>query len=141
MWNIAYDYVRLHQPHPMFTVGNMKWNWQRPRDYLAARDEVQSHLSSALGLVGDKVALKTSFGQTVATCEEVETSQGAMAELTFHPNGLPNTQKTIRANRASQLPNPVIVALRPFSEMCKAIISRSFGSRSSSRSDHSTITR
>lgn len=21
MWNAAYDYVRLHQPHPMFTAG------------------------------------------------------------------------------------------------------------------------
>ena len=26
MWNTAYDYVRLHQPHPMFTVGDLKWD-------------------------------------------------------------------------------------------------------------------
>lgn len=32
MWNTAYDYVRLHQPHPMFTVGDMRWDWQKPKD-------------------------------------------------------------------------------------------------------------
>ena len=40
MWNTAYDYVRLHQPHPMFPVGNMRGRWRTPRQYLAARDEV-----------------------------------------------------------------------------------------------------
>ena len=55
MWNTAYDYVRLHQPHPMFTVGDMKWNWRKPASYLAARDEVQSHLSSSLARVGQTV--------------------------------------------------------------------------------------
>ena len=35
MWNVAYHYARLHQPHPMFTVGDMKWSWRRPAAYLA----------------------------------------------------------------------------------------------------------
>lgn len=100
MWNTAYDYVRLHQPHPMFTVGNMKWNWSKPRDYLAARDEVQNHLSGALAPMGEKVALETGFQQTVAACVEVETAQGPMAEIRFHPNGEPSKSKTILAKRA-----------------------------------------
>ena len=25
MWVDTYPYVRLHQPHPMFTAGNIKW--------------------------------------------------------------------------------------------------------------------
>ena len=48
MWNVAYDYVRLHQPHPMFTVGDMKWGWSKPRDYLAARDEVREPPAASL---------------------------------------------------------------------------------------------
>jgi hypothetical protein len=51
MWNTAYDYVRLHQPHPMFTVGDMKWAWNKPRDYLAKRDEVRDHLASSVQAV------------------------------------------------------------------------------------------
>lgn len=100
MWNIAYDYVRLHQPHPMFTVGNLKWDWRKPRDYLAGRDEVQHHLSSALGPIGEKVALETEFQQTVVRCVEIETGQGPMAEVSFHPNGAPGNSKTVLAKRA-----------------------------------------
>ena len=51
MWNSAYDYVRLHQPHPMFTVGDLKWAWSKPREYLAKRDEVRDHLSGSLAAV------------------------------------------------------------------------------------------
>ncbi len=100
MWNTAYDYVRLHQPHPMFTVGNMKWDWRKPRDYLAARDEVQSHLARALAPIAAKVDLQTAFGQTVTGCAEIDTPNGPMAEVTFHPNGTSKTPTTVRANRA-----------------------------------------
>lgn len=100
MWNTAYDYVRLHQPHPMFTVGNMAWNWNKPRHYLAARDEVQTHLANALGPIGDKVRLHTRFGHTVETCAEVATGDGPMAEITCHPNGDPAAKTTLRASRA-----------------------------------------
>ena len=100
MWNIAYDYVRLHQPHPMFTVGNMKWNLRKPREYLAARDEVRTHLQSALAQVDQKVSLTAFFGQTVAHCTEVTTDKGPMAELSYHPNGAAKEMTTVRAHKA-----------------------------------------
>lgn len=100
MWNTAYDYVRLHQPHPMFTVGNMKWDWQKPRDYLAARDEVQAQLARSLGPVGEKLDLQSRFGQTVARCVEVETNNGPMAEVVFHTNGDAGNPTTVSAKRA-----------------------------------------
>lgn len=100
MWNTAYDYVRLHQPHPMFTVGDLRWKWRKPRQYLAARDEVRSHLSSSLDPIANKVCLETRFGQTVEQCAEIETSNGAMAELVIHPNGNSGEQSSVLAKRA-----------------------------------------
>lgn len=100
MWNTAYDYVRLHQPHEMFTVGDMRWNWTKPRDYLAAGDEVQAHLASALTSIKSRVTLETLFSQTVTQCDEVETGQGPRAELILHPNGAPQAQQRILAKQA-----------------------------------------
>lgn len=100
MWNTAYDYVRLHQPHPMFTVGNLRWGWKKSRDYLAARDEVQSHLTRALDPIREKVTLKTAFEQTVTSCTEMETSDGPLAEIVFQPKHGTGPRRTIRAKRA-----------------------------------------
>lgn len=99
MWNTAYDYVRLHQPHPMFTVGDLKWNWRKPRDYLAAREEVQSHLNRSLEPVAKKLDFRAAFGQTVSQCTEVETPQGPRAEIIFHPNSNDQVAK-VTAKRA-----------------------------------------
>ena len=100
MWNTAYDYVRLHQPHPMFTVGDMRWDWKKPRNYLAKRDEVRDHLASALGAVSGNVNLETRFGQTVMACEEVQTDHGYRARVTYHPNGNTKETLTVMASRA-----------------------------------------
>ncbi|MFV0299764.1 MAG: FAD-dependent oxidoreductase, partial [Paracoccus sp. (in: a-proteobacteria)] len=100
MWTIAYDYVRLHQPHPMFTVGNLAWNWTKPPDYLATRDEVQRHLASALDRIADRVRLETRFGHTVSACDEIETGLGRQARVSFHPNDDPARVTTVTASRA-----------------------------------------
>lgn len=100
MWNTAYDYVRLHQPHPMFTVGDMKWNWGQPRSYLASRNEVRSHLESALEPVSARVHLDTRFEHRMKSCAKVKTEAGYQAELDIHPNNAPETVTRIRAQRA-----------------------------------------
>lgn len=100
MWNTAYDYVRLHQPHPMFTVGDMPWTWDKPATYLAKRDEIRDHLASALEPLSRKVALDTRFGHTVSACDEVATPEGHAARITFHPNDDPSQTRTIAATRA-----------------------------------------
>lgn len=51
MWNDAYPFVRLHQPHGMFTAGSVKWNGGRPRSHLAARHEVLDHFGEHAALV------------------------------------------------------------------------------------------
>ena len=123
MWNTAYDYVRLHQPHPMFTVGDMEWNWRKPRNYLAARDEVQNHLSSSLTPIGAKVALETEFMQTVARCVEIETGQGPMAEIAFHPNGEPGTSKTVLTKRAIHASGLNYALAQPLAFSSKSVVS------------------
>jgi len=32
MWNDTYDYVRLHQPHPFFTAGDIRWEQGHRRE-------------------------------------------------------------------------------------------------------------
>ena len=123
MWNTAYDYVRLHQPHPMFTVGNMKWDWRKPRSYLAARDEVQGHLASALGPLGRSVDLQSDFGQTVARCEEVITANGPMVEIAFHPNGAPDDLRVVRADRAIHAAGLNYALAAPLSVSSNAVVS------------------
>ena len=48
MWNSTYDYVRLHQPHPMFTAGNIAWTAGEHPSHLATRTEVVAHLAHCL---------------------------------------------------------------------------------------------
>ena len=51
MWRDVYSYVRLHQPHPMFTAGNIAWQGQSDPAHLADADAVV-HLAGAN--IGDK---------------------------------------------------------------------------------------
>ena len=100
MWNTAYDYVRLHQPHPMFTVGDVKWTWDKPATYLARRDEIQAHLAGALGPIAHKLALDLRLGHRVLACDEVDTDAGFRARVAFHPMGNPEALETVEAARA-----------------------------------------
>lgn len=44
MWVETYDYVRLHQPHPFFTAGDVQWTIGKPPEHLATKAEVLDHL-------------------------------------------------------------------------------------------------
>lgn len=99
MWTVAYEYVRLHQPHPMFTVGDKAWDWSKPRHYLAARDEVQSHLSNCLDQTGAGLSLTTQFETTVTSCQEVMTPEGPRGRVTFHPNANRANVATVTARQ------------------------------------------
>jgi hypothetical protein len=104
MWNLAYDYVRLHQPHPMFTVGDIRWDWRKPPGYLARRDEVRDHLVRALGAVAEAVDLEVRFGYTATAWEEVRTDHGYRARVTFHPNDDAEQTRTVEATRVIHAP-------------------------------------
>lgn len=73
MWTDTYPYVRLHQPHGMFTAGNIPWTLGRERSYLATRDEVLDHLQHCLDEIRRSVRLDTYFGHTMESVEETST--------------------------------------------------------------------
>lgn len=62
MWVDTYDFVRLHQPHPIFTAGNIAWRLGKPASHLATRDEVLDHLGYCVDVVRTKVNLDERFG-------------------------------------------------------------------------------
>jgi hypothetical protein len=64
MWVDTYDYVRLHQPHPIFTAGNIRWQLDAPPSHLASRDEVLDHLQHCLDVARSKVTVDERFGWT-----------------------------------------------------------------------------
>ncbi|MEO0670264.1 MAG: FAD-dependent oxidoreductase [Pseudomonadota bacterium] len=99
MWTMAYDYVRLHQPHPLFTVGGMRWDWAKPANYLARRDEVQAHLAACLEAMRGACTLDTCFGQHARDVREVRQDNGWTAEVDLHPIGAPENGVTVSAGR------------------------------------------
>lgn len=62
MWVDAYPYVRLHQPHPWFTAGDIRWAQGHDRSHLATRSEVLDHFAHCLQVVRGRVAVDTLFG-------------------------------------------------------------------------------
>src|SRR3954451_16958316 len=59
MWNTTYDYVRLHQPHAFFTVGDIRWPQRLRREHLATKTEVLEHLRHCLDVVAGRTRLDT----------------------------------------------------------------------------------
>jgi hypothetical protein len=72
MWVDTYDYVRLHQPHPFFTAGNIEWTLGKEREHLATKDEVLGHLRHCLEVVKRSVRVTELFGYEFESSEEVD---------------------------------------------------------------------
>jgi hypothetical protein len=70
MWLSTYDYVRLHQPHPMFTAGNIPWTLGKEPSYLAARPEVVDHLAHCVETLRQRVTLDERYGYEYRSHDE-----------------------------------------------------------------------
>ncbi|MGD1205783.1 FAD-dependent oxidoreductase [Mycobacterium seoulense] len=70
MWVDVYSYVRLHQPHPMFTAGNIEWALGKERSYLATKGEVLDHLEHCLDVMRQRVRVDERFGWNFESEEE-----------------------------------------------------------------------
>lgn len=81
MWNDTYDFIRLHQPHPMFTAGDITWKWSRPKDYLATGREVMDHFSHCTDVLRDKINLDERYAMTFESCEEIVTDGASRVRI------------------------------------------------------------
>ncbi|MEV0708046.1 potassium transporter [Nocardia aurea] len=70
MWVDTYDYVRLHQPHGLFTAGNIRWTLGRDRSYLATKDEVLAHFDHCLEVAKQRVRVDPYFGWALESHHE-----------------------------------------------------------------------
>jgi hypothetical protein len=71
MWVDTYEYVRLHQPHPFFTAGNIEWTLGKEREHLATKDEVLDHLRHCLEVIKRRIRVTELFGYEFENAEEV----------------------------------------------------------------------
>ncbi len=72
MWVDTYPYVRLHQPHPMFTAGNIEWTLGQDRSYLATKGEVLDHFEHCLGVIKQRVRVDEFFGWAMESDDETD---------------------------------------------------------------------
>jgi thioredoxin reductase len=70
MWVDTYPYVRLHQPHPVFTAGNITWTLDQDRGYLATKPEVLDHFEHCLNVIKKDVEVDELFGWEVESYDE-----------------------------------------------------------------------
>jgi len=70
MWVDVYSYVRLHQPHPMFTAGNIEWTLGKDRGYLATKGEVLDHFEHCVDVIRERVQVDEYFGWDFESAEE-----------------------------------------------------------------------
>lgn len=71
MWVDTYPYVRLHQPHHMFTAGNIKWTIGKDRSYLATKGEVLDHFEHCVDVIKQGVQVEEFFGCDMESAEEI----------------------------------------------------------------------
>lgn len=72
MWVDTYDYVRLHQPHPMFTAGDIPWQIDKDPSHLASKDEVLDHLQHCYQVASERTQVIGLFGWEAESHEEVD---------------------------------------------------------------------
>ena len=62
MWVDTYGYVRLHQPHGIFTAGNIAWTLGADASHLATQEEVLKHFEHCVAVVRQQVGVDEHFG-------------------------------------------------------------------------------
>ncbi|MCV7412087.1 potassium transporter [Mycobacterium florentinum] len=72
MWVDVYSYVRLHQPHPMFTAGNIEWTLGKDRAHLASKGEVLGHFQHCVDVIRERVQVDEYFGWDFESHQEAD---------------------------------------------------------------------
>ncbi|HEY7053973.1 MAG TPA: FAD-dependent oxidoreductase [Mycobacterium sp.] len=105
MWVDTYPYVRLHQPHPVFTAGNIEWTLGKDRSHLATKGEVLDHFEHCLNVIKQQVHVEEFFGWEFESEEEVD---GIVRATCRSVDGEPlvvETKRLIKAYGIAVTPN------------------------------------
>ncbi|MEL6561571.1 MAG: hypothetical protein AAFQ94_25505 [Bacteroidota bacterium] len=99
MWNNVYQFVRLHQPHPLFTVGDKKWRLKKNASHLASKPEILNHFNSCYQQLKNKFSITEMFGYEYLEHEEVKEGADYVVHVKFK-------------SAASELPDLIVKAKR-----------------------------
>ncbi len=99
MWNSTYDYVRLHQPHAMFTAGDIPWRLSKPDSYLASGEEVQTHLAHCLEVIAQGWQIDTYWNCNAEIGDELGSGDGIIVEISLTPSNDNAIAQTIVAKQ------------------------------------------
>ncbi|MGA8850272.1 MAG: FAD-dependent oxidoreductase [Aeromicrobium sp.] len=107
MWVKTYDYVRLHQPHPFFTAGDVKWTFGKKASHLASKTEVLDHFQHCVSEAKKRVGVTELFGHEMESIDEV----GDAVQVTCR--SADGTEMTITADHVINAAALDIAALQP----------------------------
>ncbi|HKV21879.1 MAG TPA: FAD-dependent oxidoreductase [Mycobacterium sp.] len=113
MWVDTYPYVRLHQPHPMFTAGNIEWTLGKDRAYLATKNEVLDHFTHCLDVIRQRVRVDELFGTTMESATEADGVVRVSCRSADGTTTVVEATRLIKAYGAGVTPNePLAVSSR-----------------------------
>ncbi len=98
MWTETYDYVRLHQPHPMFTAGDIPWTLGQAPAHLATRQQVLEHFAHCLAELRQRVELVEYYGYDYLGHEEVQEDGAWCVHVQIAPLAVGGRPLRIRAD-------------------------------------------
>lgn len=97
MWVDTYDYVRLHQPHGLFTAGNIGWTLDQDPSYLATKGEVLGHFAHCLDVIRQRVQVEVRLGWELESHDE---TGGDVRIICRSADGVPAVIKAKRLIKA-----------------------------------------
>ena len=106
MWVDTYPYVRLHQPHAMFTAGDIPWTLGRDRGYLATQPEVLDHFEHCLDVIRERVTVDEMFGWELESYEETDGRVRLVCRAADGRRRVIATPRLIKAGGFAVTPNP-----------------------------------
>jgi hypothetical protein len=105
MWVDVYSYVRLHQPHPMFTAGNIEWTLGKDRSHLATKGEVLDHFQHCVDVIKERVRVDEYFGWDFESEEEVNGIVRATCKAADGRTLVVEAKRLIKASGLGVTPN------------------------------------
>ena len=99
MWVDTYDYVRLHQPHSMFTAGDIRWTINQPPSYLATKQEVLTQFAHCLAELSKKLQITQWFEHELILHEESNDTRAYPVQVQIAPLDQPDKIRHVQVKR------------------------------------------